>query len=87
MLHITRTDYDDHTTLRLAGRITGLEVPALDDAWRACVAGQRRVVLDLAEIRYVDAAGAALLRALRERPIEVTGCSPFVRELLQEEGS
>lgn len=88
MLHITRTDdRDDGTTLRLAGRLTEAEAPALEAAWRACVAERRRVVLDLAEIRYVDGAGVALLRALRRSPSDVTGCSGFVRELLQEKTS
>jgi ABC-type transporter Mla MlaB component len=88
MLHITRTDdRDDLTTLRLAGRLTEFEVPALEEAWDACVAERRRVVLDLAEIQYVDGAGVALLRALRKGPFDVTGCSGFVRELLQEKSS
>jgi anti-anti-sigma regulatory factor len=87
MLHITRTDEEVRTTLRLAGRLTITEIPALDEACRACVAARRALVLNLAEVRYVDAAGAAVLHALRERSIEITGCSPFVRELLQEEVS
>jgi anti-anti-sigma factor len=87
MLRITRTDHEDHTTLRLAGRLTTAEIPALDEACRGCLAERRLLVLELAEVRYMDVAGAAVLRALRERSIEITGCSPFVRELLQEEVS
>lgn len=85
MLRITRQDQPGETTLQLEGRITQSELVELDEAWRACVSLDRRVVIDLAGVRFVDAAGAAVLRALRQGPIELTGCSPFVRELLQEE--
>ena len=85
MLRITRQDQAGETTLQLEGRITHSELAELDEAWRSCVSCERRVVIDLAGVRYVDAAGAAVLRALRQGPIEVTGCSPFVRELLEEE--
>ncbi|RIL05210.1 MAG: hypothetical protein DCC71_11300 [Proteobacteria bacterium] len=84
MLRITRRDAPSETTLQLEGRITSGELMALDEAWRACVSPRRRVVIDLAGVRFVDAAGAAVLRALRQGPIELTGCSPFVRELLEE---
>jgi hypothetical protein len=62
-------------------------MPALEEAWRACVAERRRVALDLAEIRYVEGAGATLVRALQVGPFGVTGCAGFVRELLQEKTS
>jgi ABC-type transporter Mla MlaB component len=84
MLRITRMDRSRRTTLQLEGRLTTGELAALDEAWRAALAERRRVVLDLAGVRYVDAAGAALLRALREGPVELAGCSAFVRELLEE---
>jgi ABC-type transporter Mla MlaB component len=85
MLRITREDQSSATTLRLEGRITRTELAELDQAWRSCVSDERRVVIDLAGVRFVDASGAAVLRALRQGPIEVTGCSPFVRELLEED--
>jgi ABC-type transporter Mla MlaB component len=84
MLRITRRDQSGETTLQLDGRITQTELVELDRAWRECVSRERRIVIDLAGVRFVDAAGAAVLRALRQGPIELTGCSPFVRELLEE---
>jgi ABC-type transporter Mla MlaB component len=85
MLKITRTDEDeDRTTLRLEGRLGGEALLEFDATWRACVAERRHVVLDLAGVRFVDAAGAALLRALRETSVQITGCSAFVQELLKE---
>jgi ABC-type transporter Mla MlaB component len=85
MLRITRQDHPSETTLQLEGRLTSVELMALDEAWRTCVSQRRRVVIDLAGVRFVDAAGAAVLRALRQGPIELTGCSAFVRELLEED--
>jgi ABC-type transporter Mla MlaB component len=85
MLRITRTDRDDTTTLLLEGRLTRSEREALDEACAACLADRRALVIDLAGIGFVDAAGVAALLAWRERSIELTGCSPFVRELLQGE--
>jgi anti-anti-sigma regulatory factor len=86
MLRITRTD-DEHgegTRLRLEGRLTAGALSALDSAWRRCLAERRAVVIDLAGVRFVDGAGASWLRALRAGAA-ITGCSPFVRELLEEE--
>ena len=83
MLRITRTDRDDATTLLLEGRLTRSEQAALDEACAACNGDGRRVVLDLAGIGFVDAAGASALRLWRERRVLLTGCSPFVRELLE----
>jgi anti-anti-sigma regulatory factor len=85
MLRITRQDEPSKVTLQLEGSITAGEIPSLDSAWRSCVSTERSVVIDLAGVRFVDAAGAAVLRALRQGRIEVTGCSPFVRELLGED--
>jgi anti-anti-sigma regulatory factor len=85
MLRITRQDNPSETTLQLEGRLTSGELVALDEAWRSCVSSSRRIVIDLAGVRFVDAAGAAVLRALRQEAIELTGCSPFVRELLEED--
>ena len=38
--------------------------------------------LDVADLTFVDQAGAALLRSLADRGVEFVGCSDFVRTLL-----
>jgi ABC-type transporter Mla MlaB component len=83
MLRITRQHEPSKITLQLEGRITVGELMSLDEAWRSCVSPEHSVVIDLAGVRFVDAAGAAVLRALRQGPVELVGCSPFVRELLE----
>jgi len=61
MLRITRQESPSETTLQLEGRLTSGELMALDEAWRACVSTERRVVIDLAGVRFVDAAGACTI--------------------------
>jgi len=86
LLRITRADdeHGDRTRLRLEGRLTAGELDALDAAWRDCRADRRRVEIDLAGVRFMDGAAASWLRARAGEPVEITGCSPFVRELLKD---
>jgi ABC-type transporter Mla MlaB component len=84
MLKITRMDEAiGRTTLQLEGRLTNHELGALEEAWRECLAERRCVVLDLAGVRYVDPAGVAALQSLQRNPVELRGCSAFVRGLLE----
>jgi anti-anti-sigma regulatory factor len=85
MLRITRADEGaGRTTLRLEGRLTASELDALDQACGACRDEERRLRLDLGGVRFVDGDAARVLRALAAGPVEMTGCSPFVVELLKE---
>lgn len=84
MLRITRENEQEAVTLRLEGRVTRRELGALDEAVHGCPPGAPCVVIDLAGVRFVDAAGAVVLRALRREPVVIRGGSPFVRELLEE---
>ena len=83
MLRITRTDDAHRTTLVLEGRLTRSERTALDEACAECTRDRRTLVIDLAGIGFVDAAGADALRTWRERSARLTRCSAYVRELLE----
>jgi ABC-type transporter Mla MlaB component len=83
MLRITRTDDAQRTTLVLEGRLTRSERTALDEACAECARDRRAIVIDLAGIGFVDATGAAALRSWRERSVQLTRCSAYVRELLE----
>lgn len=83
LIRITRIDAGDSTTLQLEGRLTAEDLALLDESWRACMHEKRRVTIDLAGVRFVDEAGAAMLRALRHEPVTLQSCSPFVRALLE----
>ena len=46
--------------------------------------GTGRLVLDFAEVSFIDADGVAPSRELTARRVLVTNCSPFVAEQLKE---
>jgi anti-anti-sigma regulatory factor len=81
MLRITSSRTDTTATLKVEGRIAAEWVGELS---RAATAAEhnRRVVLDLEEVTFVDADGASLLRALRDRGVALAGCSAFVSSLI-----
>lgn len=83
MLRITAEVADGIPTLKLEGSVTGPWVSEL----RRVVEGSRtrsgQVRLDLSEVRYVDAEGAALLRELIRDHVELSRRSTFVAELLE----
>jgi len=85
MLRITPTESSTRQiTLRLEGRIAG---PWVTELWKACekVLGEgRALVLNLAEVSFLDSAGVALLTQVRSRGVELAECSPFVAEQLRK---
>jgi anti-anti-sigma factor len=87
MLRITSTENGNrHITLRLEGRVAG---PWVTELWRACekaLGNRQAVVLNLAEVSFLDSAGVALLTKVRSRGVELAECSPFVREQLKSAG-
>ncbi|MES1256064.1 MAG: STAS domain-containing protein [Acidobacteriota bacterium] len=73
--------------LRLEGQVRGQWI---DELRRACEdamgehADRRRLVLDLAEISFIDANGVALLHDLESRRVVLTNCSAFAKAQLKE---
>jgi anti-anti-sigma factor len=91
MLRISRettADSKNRVVLRLEGQVTGLWV---EEVRRTCdeaigVNGRRGnpLVLDLADVSFVDAAGVVLLRELAARGADLVNGSLFVMEQLKE---
>jgi anti-anti-sigma factor len=91
MLRISRettADSEDRVLLRLEGQVTGLWV---EEVRRTCdeaidVNGRRNhpLVLDLADVSFIDADGVALLRELAARGADLVNGSLFVMEQLKE---
>lgn len=78
MLRITR-----HLQLaRLEGRLTRHEVSLLREVFRSST--NEIAVVDLTSLAFIDEVGAAALVDLQGRGLEIRGCSPFVRQLLEE---
>jgi anti-anti-sigma regulatory factor len=90
MLRISQGDARDDEGpihLRLEGQITG---PWVDELRRVCsdtsgnkTHGKRHLVIDLAGVSFLDAAGIALFHELAARRVQFTKCSAFVAEQLK----
>ena len=83
MLRITPTDGESERTLRLEGRLVDPWVGELLSTCREAAGAGWRLVLDLSGVTFVDAAGVAYLRDLREQGAVLRGCSAFINELLK----
>ena len=86
MLRITVVEsLNDAVRLRVEGRVTGRWVEELR---RSCevqaLSDGVRLLLDLAEVSFVDAAGIALLKELRSRCVTLLSPSPYVAEQLKD---
>lgn len=87
MLRISRTSTIRRIALSLEGEINGRWVEELrnecDRALCGDTGGNRKVVLDLANVSSIDATGLELFRELITRGVAVANCSPYVAELLR----
>jgi anti-anti-sigma regulatory factor len=70
-------------TLTLEGRVIGPWVEELRRASERVLGEGRRLVLDLAQVSFVDRDGIALFGLLRDRGVALRHCSPFVTEQLR----
>jgi anti-anti-sigma regulatory factor len=74
--------------LQLEGQVRGQWVEELrracDEALGDDPRSGIRLVLDLADVSFIDPEGLALFRALNTRRVVLTNCSPFAEEQLKE---
>jgi anti-anti-sigma regulatory factor len=70
------------TTLKIEGRITGDWVDELSRAVSATGGTPSGIVLDMAQVTFVDQGGVALLRDLKDGGIELVNGSDFVQTLV-----
>ena len=88
MLRISRDPEDaPSATLRLEGRVTGPWVVELRRVCTEALAnnarGENHLVIDLAGVSFLDAAGVTLLRELTEQDVLFTNGSAFIAEQLK----
>lgn len=83
MIRITETTEVQRRVLRVDGRLTAKDVPALD---MGCTEVGRPDVLDLSHLVSADAAGAERLRELALGGVEIRGASPYIQLLIDEGG-
>jgi len=81
MLRITETDASEGAlTLHLEGWVAEQTAAELE---AACEIAMERGALLALDVRFVDVAGATLLRELRQRGCTLGGASPFVLEMIE----
>jgi anti-anti-sigma regulatory factor len=84
VLRITRTNPGEAPAiLKLEGRLTGPWVAELERVVALSTSPGTRVVLRMEAVTYADTAGAALLKRLVRRTVDVGPVSSFVGALLE----
>ena len=83
MLRITCVASDSEArTVKVEGRIAGEYVLELSRVARVAMEKSPRIVLDMSQVEFVDHAGAALLRSLRDGGVTFVDCSSFISSLI-----
>jgi anti-anti-sigma factor len=80
---IQATDADGAVLLRLEGQVRGRWLDELRQLVSAIRQTPVRLVLDLAEVSFVDADGLALLHDLSSAQVVLRNCSLFVTQQLK----
>ncbi len=82
-MRITRVAGTDGVArLSIEGRLTEAEVTELATSCEAYLAARHPLLLDLSGVTFVDAQALGVLHAVAQRGAVLTGCSPFLREML-----
>ena len=97
MLRITQVSSNETgtcTRITLEGSLRAESIATLLDVFNPYLSASGsksallpEVALDVAGLRFLDAAGTAALRDLRSQGVTIVGCSPLVRALLKLEDS
>ena len=83
MLRITRTSENGSpVTLKLEGKIHAEWVSLLQQECQTLVREKKDVLLDFAEVTYMDIQGIKLIRSLPARSIRIINAPAFIEELL-----
>jgi hypothetical protein len=86
--HGTTADDKEAVLFRLEGQVSGPWIEELrrvcNETLGECGHGSQRLVLDLADVSFIDADGVALFRELTARRVILTNASLFVTEQLKE---
>jgi anti-anti-sigma regulatory factor len=84
MLRITPIESgNDQVVLRLEGRLSGPWVCELGEACEKALSTGNNLVLNLAEVSFLDGAGIDLLTNVQGRGVKLVDCSMFVNEQLR----
>jgi len=84
MLRITSIERTDRLAwLRLEGQLIGGWVVELRNLCETALGQGKRLIVDLADVSFLDREGTALLKSLKSREVALVNAQPFVAELLK----
>jgi len=85
MIRISRSEQSEAATrLIVEGQLTGANARELRNSFEGAHFGDRRVVIDVAGVTFVDHAAAKVVHDLEGRGAKVSGASNFVGEQLRD---
>jgi anti-anti-sigma regulatory factor len=88
MLRLTRTTRLPHeVVLIVEGQIVAEWVGLLEAECLELLGTDRKLLLDLADVSYLDRRAVRLLRELAARSVTLINCPPLVDELVKEDAS
>ena len=89
MLKITLHDTAAELRFRLEGKLAGLWVRELGQCWQtaASTTANRKTVVDLREVDFVDEEGQALLCQMRHAGVKFLAATPLIRDIVTRCGT
>jgi len=86
MLRITIQESAQASTFKLEGKLTGPWVRELEQAWAtsSATAPGRALIVDLADVTFIDCAGRSLLARMHESGATLIAHSPMNRSIVDE---
>ncbi len=83
MLRITKVaENQAQVTLQVEGQIVSLWVAELERETNRLLKGNRKVVLDFAEVSFIGLQGTEMLKRLPIKDVEIINCSDLIKDLL-----
>jgi ABC-type transporter Mla MlaB component len=83
MLRITSIPWaNGRQRIKVEGRLAGEFVAELSRVTATALEESGMVMVDLADVTFVDHSGALLLRSLRAAGVELVDCSQFVQTMM-----
>lgn len=84
MFRISEIASSDQTiTLRFEGQLIGQWVAEARRIYEEALENERRLILDLSHVSFLDREAAGLLREMLCRGVRLVNCSPFLNETLK----
>ncbi len=86
MLKITLHDSASELRFTLEGKLAGPWVGELGQCWRTAlsIAKERRTVVDLRDVDFVDEEGQALLAEMHQKGVALVAVSPLMRAIVDD---